>query len=136
MKTENLIIIILVTTFITLVNYFTDFMFAANIEILIFTWIVFNTIFFPIWMGNYFYKITKAKNQILNSFIILVAYLATFIIPSIEYIDISTFSLKGDGASNAIMKGIAFFGLFVTFIILIVINSKLKSEYLKSNRIE
>jgi hypothetical protein len=45
MKTENLIIIILVTTFITLVNYFTDFMFAANIEILIFTWIVFNTIF-------------------------------------------------------------------------------------------
>ena len=87
-------------------------------------------------MGNYFYKITKAKNQILNSFIILVAYLATFIIPSIEYIDFSTFSLNGDGASNAIMKGIAFFGLFVTFIVLIVINSKLKSEYLKSNRIE
>ena len=136
MKIENLLIIITVTVFIILVNYFTDFMFALNIEILIFMWIIFNTIFFPIWMGNYFYKLAKEKkyrNQILNSIILLVAYLTTYIIPSLEYINFSTFSLNGDGASNAIMKGIVSFGLFVTFMVLIIYNLKLKSEYQKSN---
>jgi hypothetical protein len=138
MKKENLLIIILVTTFITLVNYFTDFMFAVNIEILIFMWIIFNTIFFPIWMGNYFYNLSKEKNskQILSSLIVLVAYLATYVIPSLGYINFTTFSLNGDGASKAIMKGILLFGLFVTFIVLIVLNLKLKSEYQKSSRIE
>ena len=139
MKTENLLIIILVTTFITLVNYFTDFMFALNFEILIFIWIIFNTVFFPIWMGNYFYKLTKEKkykNQIQNSIIVLVAYLATYLIPSLEYINISTFSFSGDGASKAIMKGILLFGLFVTFTVLIVLNFKLKNKYQKDIEIK
>jgi len=104
-------------------------MFSFNSEFLIFTWTFINVILFPLWLANYIYKVAELnyqKNLIFKILIAMLAYLLTYIIPLLEYFDFSTFSLNGDGATVAILKGIMFFGLIFTLISSIIFHYKLK----------
>lgn len=102
MLKKNYLIIFAITFFIVLVNYFTEFMFRTNQEILILLWTIINVIIFPIWMISYLYRIAKHNKQqhfILIAVIALSCYLLTYFIPSLNSFNFQTFSFNGDRAS-------------------------------------
>jgi len=131
MKTKNYLVIILTCFTIIAINYISDYMFMTNNEILILIWTFINTIIFPIWIANYITKSQnsrKPSNVIINNLIGIVCYLLTYIIPSIEYFNFQTFTLNGDGASNAILTGIMFIGLLMILISFIIFHLKIKNS--------
>jgi len=131
MKTKNYLVIILTCFTIIAINYISDYMFMTNNEILILMWTFINTIIFPIWIANYITKSQnsrKPSNVIINNLIGIVCYLLTYIIPSIEYFNFQTFTLNGDGASNAILTGIMFIGLLMILISFIIFHLKIKNS--------
>ena len=116
------------TFFIVLVNYFTEFMFRTNQEILILLWTIINVIIFPIWMISYIYRIAKHNKQehfIPNTLFVLTFYLLTYINPSLNSFNFQTFSFNGDRASVAILKTIMYSGLLVLIFTSILLHIKL-----------
>lgn len=127
MTKKNYTVIVLICIAIISVNYYTDFMFMTNNELLIFIWTILNIVIFPIWITNYISTITKLNrksNFIVSSIIAIVSYLSTYIIPFIDYFNFQTLSLNGDGATKATLTGIMFFGLIVILVSSLIFHLK------------
>ena len=131
MNKKNYLKILGPTILIILVNYFTEFMFMTNYEILILLWTIINVLIFPIWIIYYIYGIAKNNQQkhfISGTIIALCYYLLTYLIPSLDFFNFKTFSFNGDRASAYVLKSFMFSGFITLIISSVILNVKLRNS--------
>ena len=131
MNKKNYLTILGPTILIILVNYFTEFMFMTNYEILILLWTIINELIFPIWIIYYIYgsaKDNQQKHFISGTIIALCCYLLTYLIPSLDFFNFKTFSFNGDGASAYVLKSFMFSGFLTLTITSVILHIKLRNS--------
>lgn len=104
MKKDYLIITLLLTIS-TIFNFYSDWSFVLNAEIVSFIWLLFYILFVPIVLVRYAYKNTNdIKGFIKKSLVFISFYYTSIILSSINFFDFENFELKGDGASIYVIK--------------------------------
>ena len=122
MKLKNYIIIFSGCILICLINFFTYYGLKISGEVFI-LFQVLNSIVYPSYISNYSYNFTKAAGKkvfILQGVVIISCYLLSYLIPSLNYIDIETFSIKMDGHGKALFSLIIGVGIVVSTISVII----------------
>jgi len=89
----------------SLLNYYTDFVFLLNSDILIFIWLIFYSIMLPIGlMVGVYIKYKSTLNLFKNSLYTFMLYLISVFISGLNFLDFKNFEILGDGATRFIIK--------------------------------
>lgn len=104
MKKDYLIIILLLTIS-AIFNFYSDWSFILNAEIVSFLWLSFYILIIPIVLIRYAYRNTKYIMGFVKKSIVFIAfYYTSIILSSMNFFDFENFELVGDGASMYVIK--------------------------------
>lgn len=102
---KGYLIIVLLLSISSYLNFYSDWSFLLNIEIVSFVWLLFYTLIFPITLIKYVYKnCTELNNFIKNGLTIIILYSISIFSSSLNFFDIKNFQLSGDGASKFVIE--------------------------------
>ena len=102
-----------------LINYITRYGFSGNSDELMISVQVLNSFLLPLLLSYHSYSATKTfggKSFALQGCFIIIFYLSTYIVPSLNYFSLKTFSFACDGHTKALFTIIIEFGLAISFI--------------------
>lgn len=102
---KHYLIITLLLTISTIFNFYYDWSFVLNTEIVSFIWLLFYILIIPIVLVNYAYNNTKdIKGLVKKSLVFIAFYYTSIILSSINFFEFKNFELVGDRASMYVIK--------------------------------
>jgi hypothetical protein len=102
---KNYLIIILLLSISTIFNFYSDWSFLLNAEIISFLWLLFYILIIPIVLIRYAYRNTKdIMGFVKKSLVFIAFYYTSIILSSMNFFDFENFELVGDGASMYVIK--------------------------------
>jgi hypothetical protein len=102
---KDCLIIILLLTISTIFNFYSDWSFLLNTEIVSLLWLLFYILIIPMVLVRYAYKNTNdIKGFVKKSLVFIAFYCTSIILSSINFFDFENFELVGDGASMYVIK--------------------------------
>lgn len=120
-KTHLYLIVLFITS---MFNYYTDFGFLLNSEILIGLWLLFYAIILPI--GLIYYSSNRYKIKKIRLYVFLL-YLFSLFVSGFDFFDFDNFEIRGDGATQYVVKiifAICIISSFTSFLIFQIKNIK------------
>lgn len=120
-KTHLYLIVLFIAS---MFNYYTDFGFLLNSEILIGLWLLFYAIILPI--GLIYYSSNRYKIKKIRLYVFLL-YLFSLFISGFDFFDFDNFEIRGDGATQYVVKiifAICIISSFTSFLIFQIKNIK------------
>lgn len=129
---KNIYIGLTILLFSSILNYYTDFSFLLNSDILIFLWLLFYSIILPIGLMSYaFGKYKSTSNLFRINLSIFLLYLISVFFSSLGLLDYKKFEIEGDGATRYVIRIILCICFVSSFLTLLFFLNKSK-KYNKS----
>lgn len=115
-------------------NYYTDFGFLLNSDALICLWLFFYAIILPIGLMYYFSNRYKTETYLYKiSLYIFLFYLLSLFISGFDFFDFDNFEIRGDGATQYVVKMIFIICIVSSFTSLLFFQIKNRKPNKKTN---
>lgn len=116
--------------FSTMINYYTDFGFSLESETLIGLWLLFYAVILPISLMSYvFNKYRASLDFCKTNLCVSLSYLLSLFLSSLDFLDFKNFVIRGDGATQYVVKiifTVCFVSSFTSFLFFQIKNQKIK----------